>query len=817
MQERGGSYHPRFCAICPRSVHDVNERVFVAHHPGARRNPFCALVTLPAGIPESAQLRGRWRVETLMFTSLRAIALLALSTALLPAQQPVRDSSRAQPLPKVVTTASRYSASRDSLPRRVEVITRAVIDATPALDMLDLLKKRAMLDVVQYPGLLGGVAIRGFRPQVGSLQQRVLILLDGRPSGITNVSLLDVQDVERVEVLKGPASALYGSTAMGGVINVVTRHRTGPVAGIASASAGSFGSTDVKAQLGGTIAGGVDADVSLRRFDQRNDFQIGSGSVLRGIFGSDSALKIYPNGTTPNRYVTDTLGGGVTRTFTTMRTNSGTLRVGGSVVSGVRLDVRGDLFDANGVPTPGDIFSINTPFPGNGRKNTRRVGTSAEVSGARGAHRLLVRAFRTNETSDFFDRPDSARFVSFASGARTVGLQLQDVLQLRQQQIAFGLDATQQRATSRYYINANTEAGTFSPNSEVRSLAAFAETRVTALDGRLIATVGGRADRVTLSLLSTPLRSDVEPGDDTFAVFNPSAGLLFNIGGGVRAHGTVGRAFLAPDAFGRAGLTQQVTAGVATIAFGNPNLRAEQSSSADIGIGVTKARGAFDLDVTYFATQVDNRISRARAAFAVGQRPTLVNGARVARVETSVNAGTADIRGLEGSVRYDIGAAAGRVWSLNLFANMTRMFTATESTPTVTVDAAQFNGVTNFSPASIVSGVRITGPTRSDRIKNVAAATWNVGLEYDDHSRWRAGLLGRYVGTRLDEDFSDFSDISDIEYPPFAVADLTVGARITRRVRADLQLSNVTNENYYEKRGYNLAGRAFSVRVTTSF
>jgi outer membrane receptor protein involved in Fe transport len=232
---------------------------------------------------------------------------------------------------------------------------------------------------------------------------------------------------------------------------------------------------------------------------------------------------------------------------------------------------------------------------------------------------------------------------------------------------------------------------------------------------------------------------------------------------------------------------------------------------------VTRLNGALDLDVTYFNTDVANRITTASASFAAGQRPVLADGNQVSRVQTSVNAGQARIRGLEAAVRYDLAAALGKRWSLNAFANATRIFTATESTPTVTVNAAQFNGVTNFSPSSIFAGVEIGTPVSEVRIKNVASATWNVGLEFDDHARFRVGALGRYVGTRTDNDFSDFSDVSDIEYPPFAVIDLTGGLRITRRVRADVQISNVTDENYYEKRGYNLPGRAFSVRITTTF
>ena len=752
-----------------------------------------------------------------MSIHLRTLVLATLGASALGAQQPGRDSARTSRLPKVITTASRYATPAESLPRRVEVITRAQLDATPALDLVDLLKKRAAIDVVQYPGLLGGIGIRGFRPQVGSLQQRALILLDGRPSGITNVSLLDLQDVERIEVLKGPASALYGSTAMGGVVNVVTRRRTGAFNGLLSASAGSFGASEFRVQGGGRVFRGVDADVSVRRYDQRENFDIGGGNALRGIFGRDSALKIYPARNKPNRYVADTLGDGITRVFTTMATTSGNARVGGTIGGRVRVDVRGDLFDARDLPSPGDLFSAATAFPGNSRKNLSRAGGAVELGGTFGSNALLARAFTTNENSDYLNRPDSVRFVNFVTQVLTTGLQLQDVLQVRGQQLVVGVDATNQRATSRRYASATTETGTFSPNSEIRSLAAFAEARLTALQGRLVTTVGARADRVTLALRSTPLRTDVIPGDDAFNVFNPSAGVLYAIGGGVRAHGSIGRAFLAPDAFGRAGITQTVAANVASITFGNPGLKAEHAITADLGLGITRMDGAFDLDVTYFHTDVTDRITSARASFAAGSRPVLANGNLVSRVTTSVNAGSAQIRGMEGTVRYDIGAALGRSWSLNAFANATRIFSATETMPAVTVNAAQFNGQTNFSPTSIFQGVRIGAPLTELRIKNVASANWNVGLEYDDRSRFRIGALGRYVGTRTDTDFSDFSDVSDIEYPPFAVLDLTGGVRLTRRVRADVQVNNVTDENYYEKRGYNLPGRAFTVRVSTAF
>ena len=61
--------------------------------------------------------------------------------------------------------------------------------------------------------------------------QRVLILVDGRPAGATSMGNIAAAGIERVEVLKGSASALYGASAMGGVVNFITRKSEGAVAG----------------------------------------------------------------------------------------------------------------------------------------------------------------------------------------------------------------------------------------------------------------------------------------------------------------------------------------------------------------------------------------------------------------------------------------------------------------------------------------------------------------------------------------------------------------------------------------------------------
>lgn len=761
----------------------------------------------------------------------RALAASALAAVLAPAAAHAQDAAppdsaardsaaRARRLAPVVTEVTRSRARAADLPERVQVISRADIERTPQTSVVDVLKKLAAVDVIQYPSLLAGVGIRGFRPQTGGLQQRTLTLIDGRPAGAYNLALVDLQNVERIEVLKGPGSALYGSSAMGGIVNVVTRRSQGAPTGSVTASYGSFQTSELAARAGGSLAGPLDGDLSVRLYEQGNDYRIGDGNLFRNAVGGDSARKSYPAGNRTDRWVGDTVGDGLTRTYTSFRTRSGSARLGASLGGGLRADVRGELFRANDVPTPGDVYAIGSASPGDARKDVARRSADAAVSGTVGAHAPLARVYAAREDGDNYDQPGAGRFVSFGSETATAGAQLQDAVRLGGHTLTAGADYTLAAAESRRFARqsgAVAEIGTFSPNSRVASLAGFAETRLRFLDGRLTGYVGGRLDRVTVHLRETPFRPDVTAGRETFDAFNPSGGVQVEVAPGLRLHGTAGRAFVAPDAFGRAGFSRTVVANVATLTVGNPTLGPERSVTVDAGLGVERPAWGLDADVTYFRTTVEDRVTRARATFAAATRPTTAEGTPVGRVETSVNAGEAEIRGLEARAGYDLGRAAGRPFSLRLFGNATRIFRAEERTPAASIDAARFARARGFDAAQVFDAFVFSDTSAVVPIRNVASLTMTSGLEYDDLRRLTGRLAGRYVGRRRDTDFTDPTDVSDIEYPPFLVLDLTAGVRFRSRYQLAALVSNLTDENYYEKRGYNLPGRALQLRLTAGF
>lgn len=758
------------------------------------------------------------------------------STATAQQRDSTRTDSSAQRIAPVITTATRAPARAELLPQRITTITRGELDRTPHNDAVDALKKLAGVDVIQYPSLLGYVSIRGFRPSSGT-QTRTLTLIDGRPAGSFNLALLDMSTVERVELVKGPASAIYGSSAEGGVVNFITRRSTGRPTGSFSALYGTYALSEITGRAGGTIAHvgryAIDGDVTGRRYEQGANYRIGRDGFFRGAIGSGEALKSYPGTAKPPRVVIDTAGDAIVRDYSTFLATSGSARVGVQLPASFRVDVRGDLFDADDVLSPGDVYARLSNFPGDARKNVGRKNgeialrrDAAAMPGMFGlTHAPMLRGYNAQEESENFDAAAPGGFINFLSDTRTTGGQLQDIVRRGAQTVTVGVDVARIQETSQRFSRAGTgaaatigEIGTFSPNSRQSSVAGFAQAQLEAMGGRVTGIVGGRFDAVTLELLPTPLRSDVTSGSDDFGVFNPNIGATVEIVRGLRAHATAGRAFLNPGASNLAGFSQSVTNNVASITVGNPTLRPEHSVTVDGGLSYVAPSRGVKVDVTYFTTSVEDRITSARASFPAARRPTTGAGQQISSITTATNAGEAHVRGFESEVRYDFGVAARRSYSLAVFASGTRIFRAEEQTPAVTVDTTGIAAVQSLDARVVFDRVRLDETrTTTARIKNVASFTGLAGIDFDDNRRFSGRIGARYVGKRLDSDFSDAADPGDIEYSPFLVVDLTAGIRLRGRYRVEGQVSNLTDENYYEKRGYNLAGRVMRLRLSAGF
>lgn len=132
-------------------------------------------------------------------------------------------------LDQVVVTATRTEKKLRDVPAAVEVITKEEMEKRNIKRVADALKIVPGVYVRQTKGLMGStdsITMRGF----GS-QKQVLILMDGQPlndaySGSVNLANIPTENIQQIEVIKGPTSALYGSNAMGGVINIITKEKS---------------------------------------------------------------------------------------------------------------------------------------------------------------------------------------------------------------------------------------------------------------------------------------------------------------------------------------------------------------------------------------------------------------------------------------------------------------------------------------------------------------------------------------------------------------------------------------------------------------
>jgi len=148
--------------------------------------------------------------------------------------------------PVVQVTATRMAQTVDASLADVTVITRADIEASGAADLYDVLRSQAGVDLARSggPGEQTALFLRGTN------SNHVLVLVDGvriasTGTGGVDFSLLPLDAIRRIEIVRGPRAAYWGSDAIGGVIQIFTRKLQGPSAAVqygsyddASASAG---------------------------------------------------------------------------------------------------------------------------------------------------------------------------------------------------------------------------------------------------------------------------------------------------------------------------------------------------------------------------------------------------------------------------------------------------------------------------------------------------------------------------------------------------------------------------------------------------
>lgn len=175
----------------------------------------------------------------------------ALHAALASANE---ENPASSPLERVIVSATRLPTPEFEVASTVTLITAADIEAEQARTLPDILQQVPGLNIVQTGGVGGQTSIF----MRGTNANHVKMFVDGidvsdpsTPADAFNLAHLQLTDVDRIEVLRGPQSGLYGSDAIGGAITILTKPGAGPTRLSGSLEGGSFGTFNQLASLSG--------------------------------------------------------------------------------------------------------------------------------------------------------------------------------------------------------------------------------------------------------------------------------------------------------------------------------------------------------------------------------------------------------------------------------------------------------------------------------------------------------------------------------------------------------------------------------------
>nr|WP_249792586.1 TonB-dependent receptor [Bradyrhizobium sp. BRP22] len=169
--------------------------------------------------------------------------------------RPAPSNESAPAASEVVVTPDRTLEPASRTGSSVSVVTNQVLATSNPTSLVDALRTVPGLDITETggPGATTNVRLRGANTG------QTLVMIDGirvndptAASGDFDFAMFAPSAIERIEVLKGPQSALYGSDAMGGVVNIITKKGTGPAQFDVRTEGGSYGTASSSASLTGT-------------------------------------------------------------------------------------------------------------------------------------------------------------------------------------------------------------------------------------------------------------------------------------------------------------------------------------------------------------------------------------------------------------------------------------------------------------------------------------------------------------------------------------------------------------------------------------
>jgi len=477
------------------------------------------------------------------------------------AQEHVKSENSISMLEETIVTAGRVEEKKKEITSNITVINEEEIKNSSATDLGDLLIQKGIGHSHKFPGGLTPVGIRGFRSETHGidLEGYVIILLDGHRIATGNASKIMTKNIERVEIIRGPASVQYGSAAMGGIVNVITKQGKGKPTVFAEGMLGSFDYLEKSVGFSGKV----------------NMFDF-SGSFTR------SSMDDY--NTAGN------IEGDIYYNTGYHRKDNYSLNVGAEFLPGNRVGLIYTNFDADRIGTPDALYKNDLDDYKD--SSNRSLDLTYDGKTSEGLFSWKAKYYEGKNKDKWFD-PIASNPDFFDDGiprkvtADYKGAQAQISLNQDYLLVTTGFD----------WMNYKTEDDTYSPKStEYDNPAYFLLAKTRLLDKRLIFSGGLRYDKYEVEVKKG------EGGKEDDDNLSPRFGAAYLLTDYLKIRANYGEAFRMPSAIELAG--DYIAYG--THYVGNPNLDPEESKTYEGGADFSYA--SLNISLTYFHTDFKDKI-----------------------------------------------------------------------------------------------------------------------------------------------------------------------------------------------------------------
>lgn len=677
-------------------------------------------------------------------------------------------------LKEIVVTATRTEKEAANVPASVSVVTRedieggniqAVDQAANALPGVYDRRGKGPMDT------LASITLRGIPGQ-----QRTLILLDGMAlnrayDGTVAFGGFAPADVERIEVVRGPFSSLYGGYAMGGVVHILTRmpeKREITVKG----GYGTDNTWSVYGSYGDKIKDKLSMLVSYG-YRSTDGYVTDYNTQIARPPASITGWSLTRNNQGRRRYLIGDKGkNGWYNESMTAKAAYDFTKTSRLSLSFMRTEYLYDYDDPNtyllnAAGTPVYRYGTvreSTFLGGSGKKiqNIYRAGYETEISIVKAKASLSL---NENEES-WYTSPGSTsattRFggpgtiSSSPSRAYDVDVQFTMPLGSRHTLTCGGSYRYDWSDTKEYALadwkDEDSRAGiAYESRGKDRTYSVFVQDEIRILNN-LTAYAGFRQDwwkafegyANDVGKAGYPRRYSSTDA----SAFSPKGALVYNPFEKTTLRASAGKAFRAPTLYD---LYRTWTSSSTGITYaGNPDLKPETIVSWDIGAEQRLWKGAL-VKLTYFENYIDDLI---------------YNRTLSSTFQDKINVGKAEVKGVEveAEQQFDVG--------LKLFVNYT------------------------YNNAKVVRN-SANPATEGKKLTLVPKEMFNIGAEFM-RGPFMGRIVGRYAGKRYNNDLnSDRTNNVFTSYDPFFVADAKISYGITKRVTASVAVDNIFDRDYF--------------------